>query len=385
MEKTQKEDHKKPKKPERSLRSIASNFFNSELRTAKKLYETAKYDGDKIVSFIEALSKLSNGEKRGLYKKMDGDYEYCIRMLQNCDIIEDEARNVIRIMIESTEPKDVQEIKESIGKGLKELVFEGNGNGRPVATRKFALEMILENRLNEIDVCKGVFRMKNDVELKNHALQMVLDSEISKKEKVEIFEALDSTIPKRYPSDGDIEEKLAEFAKSLDGKPGCIISVLAKLTDTDRVARKILEGRAHEDDAKLAVSVILKRMNAADGLDEYKETSVTLAMLLCDKSMKTRELVAMGLEEHIKDGNEFANRVAKAMVATTDSLLADPDFDTNIDAGEILYSLRFFNKAKKKIRDVAIPDFNDMVNDENRYDEEKRKKALAMLKKLGSI
>jgi hypothetical protein len=382
MEKVQSKGHKKP--PKRSLKSLVSNFFNSDTMAARRLYKVAKQDAGKIREFMEAFSTLSKPEKKKLYKMMDGNYEHCVRMLRNCDMIESETENVIRIVVESGGPEYTEEVRSTIGKELGELVFEGTT--RNIKTRKFAFDMIIENDLNATEFAKKVLETKNDIEMKNHALQTVLDMKISDNEIIEIIKALDSAMTAGFPLNDNIVDKLVELAKSFDEKPECIISVLAKLRDTDEIVKKILQGRAHEKEAKLAGSVILKQMKMAveEGAQSYKEANSTLAFLLSNKSIRTRELVALGLEEHIRERNVFADRTARAVITLADALLADADFDTNIDGAEILYSLRFMGEAKRRIRDIAIPDLNDMANDET-YDEGKRGRALVMLKKLGSV
>ncbi len=381
MKKAQKAGHKTP--PKRSLKEVVANLFDSDFKAAKRLYSASKYDADRIGLFIEVLGELGPKDRKKLYKMMEDDYESCMRMLKSCDIIEKETRNIIGIMVESEGPED--EICGRISEELKELVFEGKT--RSIKTRKLAFDMLFENALDIVEVSKGILRSKNDIEMKYHALPAALGLDVSQKEMEGIIETFDSGMSDRYPLNEDVIEKLIEIAKSFGEKPDCVVSVLSKMMNTESIVRKILSGRAHEDEAKLAVSVILKRMKKASelGVEEYnKEAGATFVYLLSRESVKVRELTATGLELHIQEGNEFAKNVAESLVILADVFLSRPDFDMNIDAAEILYSLRFLQDAKNKIRSVALADLNDMANDKT-YDKEKRRRAMEMLKKLGSV
>jgi|GEM_PF-4806456 len=342
MEKLQQKCHRKPGK--RGLRSLLSGYFNSELRMARKLYVKAKEDESSVGQFLAEFSKLQKEDRDRLYGLIDDDFEHCTRMLRNCDIIEPEAKNVIRIFMESSGGEEKERIRKGVHEIMKEVVF--SGNGRAMASRKFALEIIMENDLKDKETYEGVFRLKNDTELKNHALDCVLES---KKLSVEEKETL------------------------VRGFTG----------DLDYAVERILDGKPHEKEGELVFSLVLEKMRNPDG-GVFEDANATLGLLLCDESAVKRELVAMAIEKQIKEGDNAARNAAVATVMLARTMIADSDFETNIDGGNVLHSLRFLPEARKIIRDDAVPDFNDMANDGS-LSMEKRKAATAMLKKLTSV
>ncbi len=344
MEKLQQKCHRKPEK--RGLRGILSKYFNSESAAAKKLYKKAREDSAYLKQFLAEFPKLQGKDREKLYRMIDDDFEHCTRMFKNCDMIEPEAKNVIRIFIESSDEKDRGRIRNGVYETMKEIVFSGNGSGRPMASRKFALEIMVENDLKGKETCEGVFRLKNDTELKNHALDCIFESE---------------------NFSGDEKENL------IKGFTG----------DLDYAVERILDGKPHEKEGELAFYVVLERMKNPDG-GVFEDANATLGLLLCDESAVKRELVAMAIEKQIKGGDNAGHNAAVATIILARTMIADSDFDTNLDGAEMLYSLRFLPEARKMIRDDAIPDFNDMAND-SRLSMEKRKAATAMLKKLTSI
>ncbi len=366
---------------------------NFDHKTAKTLYKRAVGHGDFYIPlFVNAFSKVCDKEKKGLWKTLSRDVENVLQALLHRDSVEENAANLIMLHVKVG--KDNLLNYDSTVKTLKELVFEGKT--RDIKTRLFAVDMLLENGFGDAEFLNSVFRSKNDNELKVGTLELLYDCEFigdaliegNTDERKMVLDWMLAGTPDSYGFDEKICRGLVECIKNKKNTQNEKITsqyaknVFSRHKHLGEFLERMLGERTYPEEIAAVISAIFDRMNLS-GIKTIERTNLIncIVSLLASKNKKRRELTKMGIKKVVEEDDERAKKITRNIIKYASLMLDMADIKQNVKAAEALISLSFLPEARKVIRDRVVIEFNELANDKN-LGEEQRKIALVTLKKL---
>ncbi len=408
----------------------------------KRIYVMAKQEGGAYPDLVvKVYKKLNENEKSKFLSIINKEIEEKLRYLKWSGIVDESFKTVMKIYGEignSDESTNLTKYWDI----LRDIVYGGSKNS--LSVRMFALDVLYASNYGSIEFWKSVVAVNGNGdqhELAKYGLKLLLRKETEGSEQF-FLENLDGVAKKLVevscmPELGREEKKrlLSFIASTLcNGSDEQKLALLGALNSSKKLHAGLRDSKMVE-----AILKILNRYNKTyldefsrleEGLkaakkkrenvkeelffsidefiskvekelDKYRLTEeLVLAALLflsriqwCPEELKNRlfDLLKIGSEN-----DKIVKRIAKALryskISNSEineiplkkmitALLDSAYIDDNIAAGEILIMLQGSEEAKRLIREAAIPELKDLIDDE-KLDKKKKENIINILEQL---